>query len=357
MRTIIVTLVLSILFISIGHSQTTHRTEIAETVESYIDQSGFSGTILVAHKGSPIFHESYGLAYYSNPDSLRNWYHYSIASITKLFTSIRILQLAENGSLKLNKSITSYLPQYDHLISEKVTIHHLLLHISGLPQEQDDIYRHPGTPHVIVRHILEQQSAHTFESFNYNNVDYMLLGLVIETLSKNSWEGEIKKFILSPLGMDETGFLEYGYYPNNFAYSYSKKWYGLKQDPLFYIENFFAAGRMYSTTGDLLKLDQAIYSNSLLTGNSLKLLSTSYPEYNYAGYGVWNYSYPFIDSRPNIMERRGKILGANVVLVRMTDDNYTIIILSNDNRFNPDSFGDPENLREMLIQTLYQENS
>jgi hypothetical protein len=53
------------------------------------------------------------------------------------------------------------------------------------------------------------------------------------------------------------------------------------------------------------------------------------------------------------MERRGGILGANGVLVRLTDSNYTIIILSNDDRFNPDSFGDEKNLRERLIRALY----
>ncbi|MCB0642194.1 MAG: hypothetical protein KDC44_11165, partial [Phaeodactylibacter sp.] len=62
--------------------------------------------------------------------------------------------------------------------------------------------------------------------------------------------------------------------------------------------------------------------------------------------------YPFIDSQPLIMERRGGILGANVVLVRLLETKKTIIILSNDDRFNPDSFGDPTNLREQLIRAF-----
>ena len=73
---------------------------------------------------------------------------------------------------------------------------------------------------------------------------------------------------------------------------------------------------MYSTSSDLLKLDQALYSNKLLSDRSKKLLAQSYKEYNYAGYGVWNYNYPYVKETPTIMERRGKILGANVVLIR-----------------------------------------
>ena len=92
-----------------------------------------------------------------------------------------------------------------------------------------------------------------------------------------------------------------------------------------------------------------MYGRTLLSEASKKLMFTSYPEYNYTGYSVWTYNYPFVDTQPKIMERRGGIFGSNSVLVRKLDLNHTIIILSNNNRFNPDSFGDPSNLREALI--------
>ena len=112
---------------------------------------------------------------------------------------------------------------------------------------------------------------------------------------------------------------------------------------------------MYSNACDLLKLDQALYSNQLLSDQELAQLAQSYPQHQYVGYSVWNYRYPFVESQPLIMERRGSILGANVVLVRLIDRNQTIIILSNNDRFNPDSFGDPNNLREAIIQILTKE--
>ena len=153
--------------------------------------------------------------------------------------------------------------------------------------------------------------------------------------------------------MDHSGFLEYVHYPTDFAYSYQVSKKGeFRKDPAFHIENFYAAGSMYATASDLLKFEQALYGGTLLTEKSKRKLSTSYPEYNYTGYGVWNYPYPFLENQPTIMERRGGILGANSVLVRLTDNNQTIIILSNNNAFNPDSFGDPENLREELIRII-----
>jgi CubicO group peptidase (beta-lactamase class C family) len=359
MRTLLLLILFSLGYVGSVLSQVRDSTvidesKISKTVENYINQNSFSGTILVAKNSRTIFHKSYGLAYRSTPDTIQNQYRYSIASVTKLFTSIRILQLQEEGTLSLDKPVVDYLPDFKAQIPEQVTLHHLLLHTSGLPEEKDRVYQHKYKPADMAREVLSYKSKNTFGQFNYNNLDYILLGLVIENLKGQIWEKEIEEAILTPLNMNSSGFLSYGYYPRNFAYTYSKRWNGLKQDPLLYIENFYSAGSMYSTTSDLLKLDQALYSNQLLTDEGLKLLAKSYPEHNHAGYGVWNYKYPYANGKPTIMERRGKILGANVVLVRLTDENYTIIILSNDNRFNPDSFGDDNNLREILIRKLYE---
>ncbi|MGB0840005.1 MAG: hypothetical protein ACPGXL_07695, partial [Chitinophagales bacterium] len=90
----------------------------------------------------------------------------------------------------------------------------------------------------------------------------------------------------------------------------------------------------------------------LLNEDSKQKLAISHPEYGYVGYSVWNYNYPFLDNQPLVMERRGGILGSNVVLVRLTDLNRTIIILSNNNRFDTDSFGDTDNLKEAILMHI-----
>lgn len=337
-------------------SQTDLTSEINNIVEDHVQNHRFSGTILIAHKGQPIFHQTFGKIFPFESNSLENHTEYSIASITKLFTSIRILQLVESNQLKLDDSIIKYLPELQSKISNEITPHHLLLHISGLPNESDELYRKTSTPQDYIRKSL-QNPKNQLGEFNYNNVDYVLLGLIIESITGQDWAEEIRQHILLPAKMMNTGMLSREQYPEHFAFTYSFQDGSPQKDPFLHIENYYAAGNMFSTATDLLKLDQALYDGTLISGESLKKLSTSYPEYNYVGYGVWNYNYPFVDTFPTIMERRGGILGANGVLVRMTDTQHTIIILSNNNQFNPDSFGDPDNLREALMRLLSEHQS
>ncbi|MEM1217546.1 MAG: serine hydrolase domain-containing protein [Bacteroidota bacterium] len=327
--------------------------KIQSAVEAYLSETGFSGTVLVAKSGESIFHQSYGLAYRATPDTIQNNYHYSIASITKLFTSIRILQLVEAGQLDLFTPVIAYLPMYRGLIKEEVCPHHLLLHLSGLPEEKNRFFWFEKPIEELTLGVLKKGKKEAFNTFNYNNIDYILLGLLIEEVTGKSWEENIQTYILNVLGLQETGFLAYGDYPEDFAYPYSQKGKSLKQDRFFQIENFYAAGCMYSTSEDLLRLDQALYTDQLLLEKGRELLGQSFPEVDYVGYSVWNYRYPFLKEQPQIMERRGGIQGTNVVLVRLLEQKYTVIILSNDDRFNPDSFGDPTNLREKLIQALF----
>lgn len=327
--------------------------QIDSTVQAYLAEHSFSGTILVADPDSVLYQQSFGQAYRQQGIPIENDYHYSIASVTKLFTAICILRLREGGSLRLEDPVSRLLPELSIPNGDQITVHHLLLHLSGLPNEPDRLYRAHLSPVAFTKEVLKARSKNTLGQFNYNNLDYVLLGLIIEQQTTKAWSEVVKEQILDPLGLQQTGFLEYGYYPDRFAYTYSAKKNGtLVQDPLFAIENFYAAGCMYATATDLLKLDRALYTDKLLSSESRALLAKSYPEYNYAGYSVWNYPYPFLEPAPTIMERRGMILGANVVLVRLTDQHRTIIILSNTNQFNPDSFGDPTNLREALIRVV-----
>ena len=248
------------------------------------------------------------------------------------------------------------MPEFDIPKGKKITVHHLLLHISGLPNENDAIFSEQKTPAAFVTETLKEKGSSLGE-FNYANIDYVLLGLVIEKYDKKSWELAIKHRILEPLKMENSGFLKKDTYPQDFAYSFSYDANGARQlDPLFFIENYYAAACMYATAEDILKLDQGMYGNQLLSEKSKELMYTSYPEYNYSGYSVWTYNYPFSEAQPKIMERRGGILGANSVLIRMLDTNKTIIILSNNNKFNPDSFGNQEGLKEALMIEVAREN-
>lgn len=329
---------------------------IDSIVQKAVTTDTFEGTILIADKGTISYHESFGFTDNNKVTPISNSAHFSVASVTKLFTAIAIMQLIEEGHFQLTDNLDMLLPEFDIPKGKKITVHHLLLHISGLPNENDAIFSQSKTPAAFINETLQEKGSSLGE-FNYANIDYVLLGLLIEKFDKKSWELAISNRILEPLNMQNSGFLKKDTYPKDFAYSFSYDAEGTRQqDPLFFIENYYAAACMYATAEDILKLDQGMYGNKLLSEKSKELMYTSYPEYNYSGYSVWTYNYPFSEAQPKIMERRGGILGANSVLIRMLDTNKTIIILSNNKKFNPDSFGNQEGLKEALMIEVAREN-
>ncbi len=341
------------LFPAVASSQD-YTKEAASIIKKNADKDDFTGTVLIAEKGEIKYLESFGKANYEEEVALTTDTRYGIASITKMITAIITLQLVQEEKLQLSNSLDELLPELEIPDAGEITVHHLLLHISGLPNEKNSAYRKPLEPEAFISEVLQNPGGKRERgSYNYSNIDYVLLGLIIEQKTGESWEQNVRKRILEPLNMNDTGFLKIKNLPENYAYTYSVNWLGkFKRDPEFYIENFWASGNMYSTARDLLKLDQAMYGDKLLNDEMKDKMYTSYPEYNYTGYSVWTYRYPFIDSQPKIMERRGGILGSNSVLIRMLDQNKTIIILSNNDEFNPDSFGDEDNLREALIRVV-----
>ena len=331
--------------------------EIDKIVQDQISLYNFEGTVLIAENGDIVYQRSAGYNDRETQRIIDNDTKFGIASITKMLTAIVILELVEDGKLSLQDNLAALLPGFNIQGGENITVHHLLLHISGLPNENDSIYLSKKSPEEFVREILnEKGESGELGKYNYANIDYVLLGLIIEKKTGMSWQDAVDKRIIEKLNLRNTGFLSElpnGNYPENFAYSYSVSEEGeFTKDPDIYMENFYAAGSMYSNAADLLAIDQAMYGDKLLSEKSKELMFTSYPEYNYTGYSVWTYNYPFAETQPKIMERRGGIMGWNSVLIRFIDENKTIIILSNNNKFNPNSFGDKDNLREALITEL-----
>ena len=344
-----------ILSISWIHAQTSLQTAALEKlIEDKVANEYFEGTVLIAEQGEPILQRTYGFKDRERTTSINENTTFNIASITKMLTAIVILQLVEEDKLSLDTPLVQLLPDLEIPNSEQITPHHLLLHITGLPNENSSFYRKSFPPEAYLKSVLSNGTANsTFGNYNYANIDYVLLGIIIERLSGSSWQLAIEERIIRKLGLTNTGFLKKGNYPENYAWPFLVNRKGsFIPDPDFHIENYYAAGCMYSNAGDILKIDQAMYTEALLNKESKSKMFTSYPEYNYTGYSVWTYNYPFLDPQPKIMERRGGILGSNSVLVRFLDTNKTLIILSNNNRFNPDSFGDFENLREALIMEI-----
>ncbi|MCB0642530.1 MAG: serine hydrolase, partial [Phaeodactylibacter sp.] len=146
-----------------------------QLIIDYATNHGFSGTILLAQSGMPVLQRSFGLANRQTGERIRAETPFAIASVTKLFTAIRILQLVEAGQLKLTDPVVTHVPDTPQKgISKKITIHHLLLHLSGLPNETEQVYAAPLSARQVLEQTLTQPTTAKFGQVNYNNLDYLL---------------------------------------------------------------------------------------------------------------------------------------------------------------------------------------
>ncbi len=173
----------------------------------------FNGSVLVAENGKVIYKKGLGLAQmeWNIPNALDT--KFRLGSITKQFTATLILQLVEQGKVKLDGKVSDYLPAYRKDIGEKVTIHQLLNHTSGIPSYTslpgffNDVSRNPFT----VEDFVKKYASNNLEfepgsKFSYNNSGYFLLGAIVEKVTGQTYEKALKERILDPVGMKNTGY-------------------------------------------------------------------------------------------------------------------------------------------------------
>ena len=244
-------------------------------VATYVEQNKFSGSVLVARDGKPIFRKSYGFAdrEWDIPNTPGT--KFRLGSITKQFTATCIMQLVEAGKINVDDPISKYYADSPAAWS-KVTIHHLLTHTSGMPSytELPGFFQKQAmsdrTPEEIIK--LTQDQPLQFEpgsKFRYDNTGYIILGYVIEKVSGEKYADYLQKHIFDPLGMHDTGYdMAKDIIPHRASgYLYADgKWIN---SPYLAMSLPYAAGSLYSTVDDLLIWDQALYANKPVSAASL----------------------------------------------------------------------------------------
>lgn len=331
-----------------AHAQTLNR-----AIRDYAKAHAFSGTVLVQKNGRTLYHESFGLADRAFDVPVTNATKFKAASITKAFTSVLILQLVEEGKLNLSAPIRTYLPDYAGEGADKVSIHNLLNHTSGI-ENFDQIksydeavrkgiesYQLPHTTdELLTRYSSGKLVAEVGKKFDYNNADYIILGKILEKVYGKSFDAILKERILQPLGMTQSGMLYQQEIVPNLAYAYLKPGdsAALINELPVYAQNWYSAGGMYSTATDLAKFADALYrTGKLLKPETLRLMLT--PGLDNYGYGLWIFSTDVHGKPHRVAQRPGSIMGSNTLLLRYIDDDLTVVILSNTNATDIDAFG------------------
>ena len=314
--------------------------KIDKLVGDYAKYGKFNGTVLVADKGNVIYKKGFGLADMewdipNQPDT-----KHRLGSITKQFTAMLIMQLVEQGKLKLDVPITTYLPDYSKKNGDVITIHHLLTHTSGIPNMTSfpgftkDISRNTYTAKQLVN--LFSDSTLQFkpgEKFDYSNSGYILLGYIIETVTGKSYETVLRENIFEPLGMKNSGYDHLQPVLKNRARGYQR--FGWKYVNANFIDMSVphAAGAMYSTVEDLSLWDQALYGTQLLRKENMDLLftkhiSTGGGHYGY-GFDIGEIPLGNTPERMATVGHGGGIDGFHTLLTRFPSDKSFIILLNN----------------------------
>ncbi|BFM44546.1 serine hydrolase domain-containing protein [Flavobacterium sp. CFS9] len=259
---------------------------------------------------------------------------FPIASITKLFTSLAILQLQEKGLIDIKDPVGKFIPELPENC-QNILIKDLVTHHSGLENEPVKAVVNKYSIDNYIKEFVKKSPKDTLK-FNYNNVDFILLSKTIERITKKDFSKSIEDLILQPLKMTNTGFVKESEVIKNLAYGYHNYSFGKgeKNKPLFndrrFISNYYGAGALYSTTEDLHKLLIAIRNNELISEKSKNdfLLKPQTDDS-----GDWISGKPtfgfYYDDKTNIYKRSGNIDGFNSEIITNKNFDKILIILCN----------------------------
>ena len=310
--------------------------KIDELMKAYNSYRQFNGAVLVAENGKVIFKKGYGLANMEwnipvEPDT-----KFRLGSITKQFTSMLVLQLVQEGKIKLEGKLTDYLPDYRKDTGDRISIHQLLNHTSGIPSYTglptffQDVSRNPYSVSDFVKKFASGDLE--FEpgtKWAYNNSGYFLLGAIVERVTGKPYEQALKERILDPVGMKDTGYDHHETILAKRASGYEKRPGGYVNAPYLDMSLPYAAGSLYSTVGDLYLWDQALYTDKLLSPQLKELMFKP---------GLSDYAYGWVVQKAplgaqgepvTIIQHGGGINGFNTVITRLPESKNLIVLLNN----------------------------
>lgn len=310
--------------------------QIDELLQKYLDYNRFNGSVLVADKGEIILEKGYGKANreFNIPNTADT--KFRIGSISKQFTAAVILQLVEEGKINLDGKITDYLPNYRKNTGEKVSIHQLLNHTSGIPSYTNlpNVWADSLRLHYEKQYFIEHFHSGDFEfepgeKFVYNNSGYYLLAAIAEEVTGESFGDLLQTRLLDKAGMLNSGSEDDELVINNAASGYIKLGPKFRKDPYMFMPNVMGAGHMYSTVGDLYKWDRALYTNKILSDQMKEKMFT--PELSNYGYGWLIQNMPGRDSDDSttIYTHTGGINGFNTLEIRFPAEDRFIAIFTN----------------------------
>jgi CubicO group peptidase (beta-lactamase class C family) len=285
----------------ITHAQPALLMRLDSLTAAY-EQNGYHGVILVAKGNEVLYEKGYGLANFENKIKHTPATLFKTESVGKMFTAVSVLQLVENGQLRLDQTVKELLPETQLKNADKITLHQLLNHTSGLKSPWDHpkwSFKKNYSPEEVKQLIEELPLAFDTpgKEMFYSNAGYIVLGWIIEKKTGMAFDQYLQKNLFSKLDMTHTRHLMDTVMPvKNGAQPYriinSKKYLVMSETVG---PKASAAGGWLSTAGDLHKFMAALYTHKLVKPQTWKLMKTANgtnpkdSSYRYYAYGLETY--------------------------------------------------------------------
>jgi CubicO group peptidase (beta-lactamase class C family) len=283
-------LVLLVFFLASCHEA---RHKPLNKYEQYLSEASargeFNGVALVFDDGDVVYQGAFGIRTIDPPSSLDVNSQFRLASVSKQFTAMAVMQLMEDGKLRYDQDIRDFIPELPY---EGITIRHLLHHVSGLPDYEplmdqhwkpelkvDDPARYTDGNADVIKMLVAKNMPVYFkpgEKWRYSNTGYNLLGSIVARASGVSFAEFLRTRVFDPAGMSSTVMYDYVVGPDphmpNRAFGYQVEWNGTDLSPAdsHYLNPGQGEDGVYSTIGDMLKWDRALYTEKLVSEATLQ---------------------------------------------------------------------------------------
>lgn len=325
-------------------TELTKAQQIDALIQAYARYGDLNAAVLVSHNGKIVYKNAFGLANREWNVANQTDTKFRLASVTKQFTAMLLVQLAAENKLDLHAPIRTYLPNYPLPQGDLITAHHLLTHSSGIhdyKQPPSEIQRNPDHYNPLESIEKFRDSALTFppgDHFEYSNSGYDLLAYMAEKITDSSYHDLLQKRIFDPVGMTNSGLDNHREVIKNRAAGYFKMWGTYANANYVNMKRVYASGGIYSTVEDLFLWDRALANHTLLNKKQSDLLFTPFiadPDYHGDyGYG-WELSKKRMgntDKTVFVQHHDGVVNGFCALISRIPDTESSIIILSNKRR-------------------------
>ncbi len=316
-----------------------------EKIDAFMQQlhrkSAFNGNVLVAKKGKILYEGSFGWANHLTRDSLKIDSKFELASVSKTITGTAIMQLWEEGKIKLDQDVRDFYPNFPY---EGVTIRLLLTHRSGMMNYVyfvDGLYRsqhldqRKGITNQQVMDLIAKYKPAPFNKpnarFLYNNSNYMVLGSIIEKVAGVPYAQYVQEHIFKPSGMTHTAVYSKAVYdkiPVDVVGHDRNSWrYSVAQN---FLDGPVGDKGIYSTVGDLYLFDQALKAGRLIKKSTQDSAYTAHVTPLIRGHFSYGYGWRIFESKnEKVVYHTGWWHGFRHIFLRDLKNDVTIVLLGN----------------------------